>query len=63
VSGVAITFSDFASTKRACLDPALNAQEAEFYQALGAVTSLELTGGELLLKDGNGATRLRFTRQ
>ncbi|MDW8215249.1 MAG: META domain-containing protein [Roseiflexaceae bacterium] len=63
ITGATIAFSDLASTARACLDPALNEQEAEFYQMLGAVTSLELAGGELLLKDGNGATRLRFVRE
>lgn len=63
ISGATITFGNLASTRRACLDPALNAQEAAFYQAFGAVTSLEQTGGELLLKDGNGATRLRFVRE
>ncbi len=60
ISGATITFGNLASTRRACLDPALNTQEAAFYQAFGAVTSWELTGAELLLKDGNGATRLRF---
>ncbi len=60
ITGATITFRNLASTKRACLDPALNTQESEFYQALDAVTTFELTGGRFLLKDSGGIVRLRF---
>ncbi|MFQ3633218.1 META domain-containing protein [Roseiflexus sp.] len=60
ITGATITFRNLAGTQRACLDPALNTQESEFYQALDAVATFELTGSQFLLKDGSGAVRLRF---
>lgn len=57
-----LTFGALASTQRACLDPALNDQETAFYQALDAVVAYALVGGQLVLKDANGAARLRFVQ-
>ncbi|NWG21251.1 MAG: META domain-containing protein [Chloroflexi bacterium] len=61
-TSTALTFGALASTQRACLEPALNDQEMAFYQALGAVVSYELVGGQLVLTDAAGAARLRFAR-
>ena len=61
-TNTALTFGALASTQRACLDPALNDQETAFYQALGAVVSYDLVGGQLVLKDAASAARLRFVQ-
>ncbi len=62
VAGSSLTFGPLASTRRACVDPGLMTQEAAFLQALGAVTTYELSTGQLVLKDGSGTVTLRFTR-
>lgn len=62
VAGSNLTFGALASTKRACTEPGLMTQEAAFLQALGAVTTYELSNDQLALKDSNGAVVLRFAR-
>lgn len=62
VAGSNLTFGALASTKRACTDPGLMAQEDGFYQALGAVTTYEVSNSRLALKDRAGMVVLRFER-
>lgn len=63
VSGSSLSFSELASTMRACADPAPMEQEGSFLQALGAAASYELSNGALALKDRAGTVVLRFARQ
>lgn len=63
VSGSSLSFSELASTMRACADPAPMEQEGIFLQALGAATTYELANNQLLLKDAAGTVILRFARQ
>jgi putative lipoprotein len=61
ISGQKITMSRLISTKRACIDPALNAQETRFLSALEAVDRYELSGDTLRLYRGPDLS-LRFIR-
>lgn len=63
VSGSSLSFSELASTMRACADPAPMEQEGIFLQALGAATTYEQANNQLLLKDAAGTVILRFARQ
>ncbi len=49
-----------ASTKRACLEGALNAQETAYLEALGAVRWYAATGNRLVLRDSANAALLEF---
>jgi heat shock protein HslJ len=62
IAGSDISIRELVSTERACLDPALNAQEVAYYQALQAVASYELVGDELRLTDVGGVVVLMFAR-
>jgi heat shock protein HslJ len=50
-----------ASTSMAC-DDALSAQEQAYLQALQSTASFELTGNQLILRDGNRQEVARFIR-
>ncbi|WP_322820670.1 META domain-containing protein [Chloroflexus sp.] len=60
INGATITLSNVMTTLMACADDAVTAQEIMFHQALQAVTQYELNAGTLVLRDENGAVRLRF---
>ncbi len=62
LTGSALKLSDINSTLRACADQSLNDQEAQYYAALNAVATYEITGGQLILKDANSRTVLAFDR-
>lgn len=62
VASSSLTFGALASTKRACADQGMMTQEATFLQALGAVTSYDLSDGQLALQDSAGAVVLRFAQ-
>ncbi|GAB4544028.1 MAG: hypothetical protein OHK0023_00210 [Anaerolineae bacterium] len=49
VEGQAITISEVASTLRACLEPAVMAQEADFFKYLAAAKTYTLSDGQLTL--------------
>ena len=59
-SGSTLTFGPTMSTKRACIDAAMNAQETTYFNALSRVASFEQTGDRLVLRDASGATVLEF---
>ena len=59
-SGQQLTFKPLASTKRACLEPALNQQEQDFLTHLGEVTRLSGNADSLTLHLANN-DQLRFT--
>ncbi|HEU0014501.1 MAG TPA: META domain-containing protein [Longimicrobium sp.] len=52
-SGASLRFGPLASTRRACLDPALNTQETAYLQALESTTRYAIEGGRLVLYKGN----------
>jgi heat shock protein HslJ len=60
--GSALSFGPMVSTKRACADDALNAQEAAFLSAMGSVAGYRVSGGALELLDASGAVVLSFSR-
>jgi heat shock protein HslJ len=62
VVGSSITFGPLATTRRACLSDAANAQEQEFLAALGASSTYELVGDRLTLRDDGGAMQLTLVR-
>lgn len=49
-----LTFGPLASTRRACIDPALNAQEQTFLKDLSEVTGYEVSGSMLRLTTKSG---------
>jgi heat shock protein HslJ len=57
-----IKFGALASTRMACVDDKVSAQEANYLKALGAVTRFELRGNELLIYCDGFDKPLRFTR-
>jgi heat shock protein HslJ len=57
-----LSLSEVVSTLRACADEALNAQEAQFHQALAAVAQYDVQGDTLTLRDAGGAALLVFER-
>lgn len=48
-NGASLRMGPLASTRRACLDPAGNAQETAYLQALESTTRFATDGGQLLL--------------
>jgi heat shock protein HslJ len=52
-NGASLRFGPLISTRRACLDPALNTQETAYFQALESTTRYSIEGGQLLLYRGN----------
>lgn len=61
IAGQSITVSRLISTKRACIDPAMNAQETRFLTALEAVDRYAISGDTLRLYRGPDLS-LRFVR-
>ena len=59
-SGSSLTFGPALSTKRACVEQAMNEQEAAYLGALSRVASYERTDDRLVLRDASGATLLEF---
>lgn len=60
-SGSSLTIGPLASTKRACVDPALNTQETAYFQALQSTTRYSIDGRELVLYSGDQVVA-RFRR-
>lgn len=60
LSGQKIQFSDLAMTLMACMDDAINRQEADFFTALSQVDRWEVSGDTLTLSGGSAA--IVFTR-
>jgi putative lipoprotein len=60
--GPALTFGAMISTKRACVDADLMAQEQAFLGALSGVAGYRISGDQLVLLDANGADVLVFRR-
>ncbi|HEX2077695.1 MAG TPA: META domain-containing protein [Longimicrobium sp.] len=52
-SGSSLRFGPLVSTRRACLEPALNTQETAYFEALESTTRYSLQGGVLVLYRGN----------
>ncbi|HWK88694.1 MAG TPA: META domain-containing protein [Longimicrobium sp.] len=52
-NGASLRFGPLASTRRACLEPALNTQETAYFQALESTTRYAIEGGQLVLYRGN----------
>lgn len=60
VDGAQLTLGpDLASTMMACAEDVMD-QETEYIEAINSVTSFEISGDELLLKDGEGTVVARF---
>jgi heat shock protein HslJ len=59
-AGEQLTIGDVVSTRRACLDPALQALESKYYSALSGVSSYSLDGSRLRLFYDNGQGVLEF---
>jgi heat shock protein HslJ len=62
LSGDSLRFGMLASTRRACTDEALNAQEASYLTALGNVRTWRITGDSLELSGASGVVA-RFVAQ
>jgi heat shock protein HslJ len=52
-NGASLRFGPLISTRRACLEPALNTQETAYFQALESTTRYSIEGGRLVLYRGN----------
>ena len=61
LSGASMIVGELFSTKMACV-PALMDQETKFLAALQATRSYRMEDTKLVLVDGAGAARLRFSR-
>lgn len=55
LKGDSLTFGALVSTRRACVDPEMNRQEAAFLAALTATRAWRVDGDTLELRDGAGA--------
>jgi heat shock protein HslJ len=62
VTAGTLSFGALATTRRACLADAANAQEQAFLDALAASTRFELSGGRLTLRNDGGATQVILSR-
>ena len=61
INGQSLRIGPLASTSMAC-EEAVTTQEQAYLQALQSTTSYELTGNQLILRDGSGREVARFTR-
>jgi heat shock protein HslJ len=62
LSGQSLRLGPLASTRRACLDPEMNRQEAAFLQALGDTRTWRITADTLVLA-GEAGPVARFVAQ
>lgn len=62
-SGSTLTLGPALSTKRACAEGARNAQETAYLDALSRVTTYELSGDRLILRDTGNNTLLDLARE
>jgi heat shock protein HslJ len=62
LNGESLRFGALASTRRACVDEALNRQEAAFLRVLADTRTWRITGGTLVLR-GDAGEVARFSRQ
>jgi heat shock protein HslJ len=62
LSGESLRFGALASTRRACVDEALNRQEAAFLRALADTRTWRIANGRLVLS-GEAGEVARFTAQ
>jgi heat shock protein HslJ len=62
LGGAALRFGALISTRRACLDPALNQQESTYLRALDDTRSWRVTGDTLVLS-GDAGVAARFVAQ
>ena len=60
-NGASLRIGPLLSTRRACLEPALNTQETAYFQALESTTRYSIEGGQLVLYRGNQVIA-RFVR-
>jgi heat shock protein HslJ len=61
-SGTTLTLGPAASTRRACIEDARNAQETAYLGALAKVASYTVSGDRLTLTDATGAPLATFER-
>lgn len=52
-NGASLRMGPLLSTRRACLEPALNTQETAYFQALESANRYSIEGGQLVLYQGN----------
>jgi len=61
-SGSKLEFGMIAATKRACLAPEMNTQEAAYLEALSKTTAYEASAERLMLRDGANSVLLELER-
>jgi heat shock protein HslJ len=52
-NGASLRIGPLISTRRACIEPAANAQETAYFQALESTNRYAIEGGQLILYRGN----------
>ncbi|MGB2626262.1 MAG: META domain-containing protein [Candidatus Acidiferrum sp.] len=63
IAGMAIKFGQMASTRMACVDEAVSAQEYQYLKLLGEADRYEIRDNSLLIYVGDSDKPLRFSRQ
>jgi heat shock protein HslJ len=63
ITGASIKFGQLASTRMACADTAVSAQEDQYLKLLEAASHFELKDNSLLIFVDGSAKPLRFSRQ
>lgn len=63
IAGKAIKFGQMASTRMACADEAVSAQEYQYLKLLGEADRYEIRDNSLLIYVGDSDKPLRFSRQ
>jgi heat shock protein HslJ len=63
ITGNAIKFGQMASTRMACVDEAISAQENQYLQLLGEANRYEVNDNSLLIYVAGSDKPLRFARQ
>jgi heat shock protein HslJ len=58
----ALTFGPLAATQKACGDPQVEQLATEYAAALAAVTTYDISGNTLTLRDASGATQVTATK-
>ena len=62
ITGDTLKFGPLASTRMACMDGSVSAQEDAYLKALGAANRYEVSNGDLLIYPTGYDKPLRFTR-